>query len=246
MTTEEVLQQCIVEGNNVKLPSVQLDRKQYLDVAKSLELIGGKWKGGKVSAFVFPADPSHLLQQVQGGEKRNLKKEFQFFATPDSLCDELVEHANISSYNSFLEPSAGRGAIINAIHRVCPEVVVDCCELMEINQSFLTELPNTNFICDDFLNLKNVSEKKYDRIIANPPFYKNQDIDHVEQMLQHLSEGGRLVTVMSKHWQNSTNKKETAFRKRLDDLGADIINIDAGAFKESGTQIATCVVIIDK
>ena len=49
-TKEEVLQNCTVEGTVIKLPNTQLDRKLYQEVAKSLELIGGKWKGGKVFA----------------------------------------------------------------------------------------------------------------------------------------------------------------------------------------------------
>jgi len=53
MTKQKILQKCIVEGNLVKLPSGQLDRKLYQEVAKSLNLIGGKWKGGKTMAFVF-------------------------------------------------------------------------------------------------------------------------------------------------------------------------------------------------
>ena len=45
MTKEQVLQDCTIEGNVVKLPNIQLDRKDYQEVAKALELIGGKWKG---------------------------------------------------------------------------------------------------------------------------------------------------------------------------------------------------------
>jgi hypothetical protein len=37
----------------VKLPNQQLDRKEYLEVKKKLELIGGKWKGGKIQGFEF-------------------------------------------------------------------------------------------------------------------------------------------------------------------------------------------------
>ena len=91
MTKEEVLQKCTVEGNVVKLPNVQLDRNEYLEVKKALELIGGKWKGGKVFGFVFATDPTDLLAEIANGEKQNLKKEFQFFATPEKLADELVE-----------------------------------------------------------------------------------------------------------------------------------------------------------
>jgi len=41
-TKEQILQTCTIEGNVVKLPSEQLDRNLYIEVAKSLELIGGK------------------------------------------------------------------------------------------------------------------------------------------------------------------------------------------------------------
>lgn len=79
MTKEEVLQNCTIEGNIVKLPNEQLDRKLYQEVAKSLELIGGKWKGGKVQGFVFTLDPTELLNQISGGEQRNLKKGVPIF-----------------------------------------------------------------------------------------------------------------------------------------------------------------------
>ena len=51
MTKEEVLQQCTIDGNIVRLPDIQLERKLYTDVAKALELIGGKWKSGKVKGY---------------------------------------------------------------------------------------------------------------------------------------------------------------------------------------------------
>ena len=246
MTKEEVLQKCKVEGKIIKLPSEQLDRKIYMDVAKSLELIGGKWKGGKVMGFVFNEDPTELLSQIANGEKRNLKKEFQFFATPESLCNELVELAELNNYHTIMEPSAGQGAIIKAIHKIVPNVIVDCCEAMDMNQTFLKKLPNTNILCSDFLGLKAISSLKYDRIIANPPFSKNQDVDHVREMFSHLKSNGRLVSITSKHWQMSSNKKEVDFKNWLSDLGAQIIEVDAGEFKESGTSIATIIIVIDK
>ena len=88
-----ILKDCTVDGNVVKLPNIKLDRKEYLEVKKALELIGGKWKGGKVAGFVFASDPTDLLNQIANGEKRNLKKEFQFFATPEKLAAYLVELA---------------------------------------------------------------------------------------------------------------------------------------------------------
>lgn len=242
-TKEEVLQNCKVDGAIVKLPNVQLDRKLYQEVAKSLKLIGGKWKGGKVFGFVFDVDPTDLLEQIANGEKRNLKKEFQFFATPEKLADELVHLADLNQHDTILEPSAGQGAIIKAINKVC-DVVPDCYELMDINTIILNKSGLCfNLIGDNFLNH---SSKSYSKIIANPPFTKNQDIDHLKEMYNCLSPGGRLVCITSESWVNGNQKKQTGFKNWLIEIGAEIIDIERGTFKESGTMVGGKVVIINK
>ena len=245
-TKEEVLQNCTVEGMVVKLPSGQLDRKLYQEVAKSLELIGGKWKGNKIMGFVFSQDPTELLEQISNGEKRNLKKEFQFFATPIGLVRDLVKLAELDSKHMILEPSAGQGAIVNEILSQNPDAIVHAYELMDINRTFLNKIPDCIILGNDFMERDTYREGSFDRIIANPPFTKNQDIDHVQQMYDSLKVGGRLVSVMSRHFQHCDNKKETAFRQWLDEVNADIINVEAGTFKESGTMIASLIVVINK
>lgn len=243
MNKIEVLQNCKVEGNIVKLPDTQLDRKEYIEVKKALELIGGKWKGGKIFGFVFKTDPTDLLNQIANGENRNLKKEFQFFATPTDLAEKLVYYADLKNHDTILEPSAGQGAIIEHINKQC-NVVPECFELMETNKIILNKTDlKFDLIGDDFLKSNG---KEYSKIIANPPFSKNQDITHVYKMFDKLARGGRIVTIMSKHWQNSTNKKETQFREFLEELNAEITEINSGEFKESGTSIATVIVTIEK
>lgn len=242
-TKEQVLQNCTVEGNVVKLPNKQLDRKLYQDVAKALELIGGKWKGGKEAGFVFVTDPTDLLEQIAGGDKRNLKKEFQFFGTPDALADEVVIYANLKEDDTILEPSAGQGAIIKAINKDC-NVVPDCYELMDVNTIILKKSGlRFNLIGDDFLNHKG---KTYSKIIANPPFSKNQDIDHLKEMYYCLKDGGRLVCITSKSWENGSQKKQVDFRAWLDKVNANVISLEAGTFKESGTMVGGNIIIIDK
>lgn len=241
---QEILKKCTVEGHTVKLPPGQLDRKLYQDVAKSLELIGGKWKGGKVMGFVFQQDPSELLADIASGEKRNLKKEFQFFGTPKDIAYEMVREAHIETSDIVLEPSAGQGAIINAIHALHPGHMVNYFELMPLNQKILSDIPSTRFAGSDFLKC---NDRQWDKIIANPPFAKNQDIDHIRHMYDVLKPGGRIVTISSQHWQYSDNKKEKSFREWLyDDLEASVNGYGTGAFGESGTQVATFLIIIDK
>ena len=176
MEVKEVLQKCTVDGVVVKLPEGQLDRKLYEQVAKALQGIGGKWKGGKVMGFIFPTDPTENLDRIAGGEKINLKKDFQFFATPSKIADRLVELAGVKLSHSILDPSAGTGAIVSAIAKIQPNLPVDCYEAMDVNRSLLEKVENATILGEDFLQAP--TDKKYDRIIANPPFSKNQDIDH--------------------------------------------------------------------
>lgn len=259
MTVESVIAQCEVQpGNVVKLPPQQLDRKLYQDVAAKLQGIGGAWKGGKIAGFVFPFDPTERLAQIQGGEIVNLKKDFQFFETPSDLADELVRLAEIRNTDTVLEPSAGRGAIIEAIRRSNEHCYIDAFELMPENVSILkskcsnlTANPSHLWFSvwqADFLEQVDFerNQNHYDRIIANPPFTKNQDIDHVMAMWKCLKPGGRIVSIMSKHWQQSNNKKETDFRLFIAETNAEVIEVGAGTFAESGTKIASLIVVIDK
>jgi len=63
-------------------------------------------------------------------------------------------------------------------------------------------------------------------------------------MLKHAQK--RVISIMSKHWEHSSFKKETKFRDFIYSSNAKVIEIEAGAFKESGTMISSCIVIFDK
>ena len=104
MNLNDVLSSLSLSDNVVKLPDVQLDRGLYLEVKKVLEGIGGKWKGGKVQGFVFQSDPSVYLEKIQNGQRVNLKKEFQYFPTPDWLADEMVVALGVEPHHKVLEP----------------------------------------------------------------------------------------------------------------------------------------------
>lgn len=252
-TTSEaqaVLQQCTVHGNVVKLPDGQLDRKLYAEVKKALELIGGKWKGGKTYGFVFQADPTELLEQIANGEKRNLKKEYQFFATPPELAARMVEMAELGDtdgkgYGDILEPSAGQGAIVQAILKATEgAVTVHCYEPMDVNKLILNKITGVKWLGDDFMQA--ASGVLYDRIIANPPFTKNQDIDHIKLMYDLLKPGGVMVTLASPSWTFGSQKKQVEFRQWLTDTDAHIEEIPEDTFKESGTSIRTILIKIKK
>ena len=242
----ESLLKCKVNGNVLSLPPMsEGPLANYAEVRKALLNAGASYKK---KTFIFPSLAQPFIDRLTNGESVNIKKEFQFFATPDDIADWLVELAELRESDLILEPSAGQGAILKAINKVLPGKIVLCVELMPENRTVLESMATANLMDIDFLNLESAValSTKFTKIIANPPFSKNQDIDHIYQMYKCLKTGGRIVTVASKHWQNSSNKKEKEFRGWLSELDAEIHEIKAGAFKSSGTMISSVVIIIDK
>ena len=238
---EEIIKQGKLEDNIYYLPDIQMDRKEYLEVAKHLKFLGGKWNKGK-GGFIFDREIENIDELI--GDNTKKQKELQFFETPQELAKELVELSELDNYVAILEPSAGRGAIIKEIKKVCSRQI-QYCEIDKTNIKYLDEIDNLENVSTegDFLKFNDMT---FDRIIANPPFSKNQDIDHIKHMYSLLRNKGILVSIASKHWQSSNNKKETEFKQWLEDVQAEIIELETGRFKESSTNISSVIVRIIK
>jgi SAM-dependent methyltransferase len=241
-TVEEVLQNCTIKGKVVFLPDEQLERKLYLQVSQKLEFIGGKWNR-KERGFLFEQFPDELLERIKEGENVNLKKEFQFFETPSELAMVIVDLCEFEPGMDVLEPSAGKGGLLRHLPS---SMHVSACEINPLCFPFLNkEFPNVQLYEGDFMNLF-FTPNSFDRVIANPPFTNNQDIDHIEKMYELCRPGGRIVTVASRHWQIASTQKETRFREWLDSLDNEIIPVEAGTFKQSGTMIPSVIIVINK
>lgn len=245
---QDVLTESTLEGNLLYLPKVQLNAKLYNDTKKILEGIGGHWRGGKTKAFEFTIDPSEEIRSLIEDGVRNMASEYQYFPTPMNIAAELVQMAEIEPYHSVLEPSAGTGNICKAIWLIHREIHIDVYELWNRNVRELRKLEELPFPLieikgADFLE-KN-DGKKYDRIIGNPPFAKNQDIIHVRKMYECLADEGRLVAVMSPHWKFAGDRPSKEFRKWMDDVDGNYFDLPEGAFATSGTNVRSCVVVID-
>lgn len=241
---EEILKHCTLENNVLKLPQVQFNKKSYAEAKKWIEEAGGTWQGGKVQGFIFPFNPERVFSILQAGQRYNLQQEYQFFETPPEVADWLVMLAGgVHEDDTVLEPSAGRGALIKAIHRACPSVMVECYELMPENREFLHALDNVILLDEDFTK---DSVGSYTKIIANPPFANNQDIEHVILMYERLEKGGTLAAITSPHWKFASERKCVAFREWLEEVHGQVFEIGAGEFKDSGTGISTMAIVIKK
>lgn len=241
---EDILKHCTLEHQVLKLPKVQFNKKSYNEAKKWIEEAGGTWQGGKIQGFTFPFNPERVFSILNQGKRCNLQQEYQFFETPSDVADWLVMLAGgIQKDDTVLEPSAGRGALIKAVHRACPDVQVECYELMPENRDFLQTLENVILLGEDFTK---DCVGTYSKIVANPPFSKNQDIGHVRLMYEHLKEGGTLAAITSPHWKMASEKKCADFRQWLEEVHAEVFKISPGEFKDSRTSISTMAVVIKK
>jgi len=234
----EIIEQGNTEDNLYFLPNQQLDRKTYLDVNKVLESLGGKWNR-KAKAHVFESDISNAIDDVLlSGEVIVPKDEFQFFETPPDRVDQLIDLADIQPDHTCCEPSAGRGAIAKRLRDIVGVNLVTCIELNPDNVKALTDAGFTAYQYD-FLQYP--IDFKFDRIVMNPPFTRQQDIQHVEKALLNLKDGGCLVSVMSAGVMFRQNKKTLAFWDKVKEYDYEVIELPSGAFKVSGTMVNTVI-----
>jgi len=250
-----VLNQCEADENKLFLPQIQLDRKLYVATNKCLESIGLKWNRKEKCHIAEYNIEEKLNEIIEIGEYTDVKKEYQFFETPKELAKRMVEIAyaiNKDDQNSFkwLEPSAGKGAIINEIP---DHVNLTAVELNEENYKYLYnnffEKKKINSLISnprDFLLLSHKTIGLFDKILMNPPFAKQQDIQHILHAFNFLKEGGTLVAICSESPFFRENKKAKDFRKFLEENNAEVEKLLAGTFKESGTMVNTRLITITK
>jgi predicted RNA methylase len=247
-----VLSECSTDGNVLYLPSIQLERKLYEAVNKCLTNIGGKWNRSK-KGHVFDYAPADALDNLLlTGETEDLKKKFQFFPTPRNIAELMCELAELTADSRVLEPSCGKGDLADVIY----EQGVAALTGIELNpdmDKYLSEKPYRTILNLDFLEFveifseaKNHWSNELTHIIMNPPFARQQDIDHIRAAFDVLNSGGILVSVVSMSPFFRTNKKSADFRDWLAENNADIIDVPAGAFKASGTNIPTKIIKIVK
>lgn len=240
-----ILQNLSVENELVQMP--RMERVLYVKVNKCLTALGGKWDRRRMG-HVFDGDPGDRINDaVTTGHITDLKKEFQFYRTPSDLADRMVRIADVKPGDAVLEPSAGDGAILDALYRMIdPSRFVDAFELDERHQKALAVYePEATIYWGDFLTSRGV--RSYDKIIANPPFRNGQDVDHVKRMFDVLKPGGRIVAVMSPGWTFRTDRRHSEFREWIEDeVEAEWETLEPGTFRESGTMVNTVLVTIDK
>ena len=235
---QDVLERCIFTENTLKLPE-NLDRKLYVSVNKIIELAGGKWSK-KSKSHEFPGDPKVKLGlALETGSIVDEKKARQAYYTPPALAARMAVMASVKGH-AVLEPSAGGGSLAQA----CMDAGAEQVFCIDIDPVEVENLRSKGFpaYCTDFLMHKwGPTNAKFMRIVMNPPFTKNQDLKHIRHAVDNwLDKNGILVSIMSPN----LDRKEFKVLEILYDT--ETFDIDAGTFRESGTNIATKLLVLKK
>lgn len=240
LTIEQELALLTVSGSKLQMPAQQL--RHYDEISQRLVKAGGRYVTGRKKHFVFDdgIDCADLLRRTVAGEAVNFRQDYQFFATPENKAIEAAEKIRKTlgtlQGKRILEPSAGTGALANVVREMGADVVV--IEAWSVNAIKLRAL-GYEVIETDFLSVTPEQIGTFDAVLANPPFTRNQDIQHVMHMLQFVRPGGALSVIMSTSWLEGKTKAHSQFKEFLATQDVTVTGIEAGAFKESGTTVPT-------
>lgn len=139
-----------------------------------------------------------------------------FYPTPQNLIDKMLFDIDFSMIKSILEPSAGKGNIVEALKKKEEirsygynkyQFDIDC---IEVNQNLQHILKGKSFrvVYNDFLTYDTM--KEYDLIVMNPPF--SNGCKHLLKALEMQSRNGGAVVCLL----NAETLKNTCTNDRQD------------------------------
>jgi len=185
-------------------------------------------------------DPVLKAEQALIGKKLD-----GFFPTPKPIISRMLELADIQPGDHILEPSAGKGDILDMIRLHHPESEITA---IERNGTLFDVLEAKGHAVErsDFLE----HQGDYNRIIMNPPFEKNSDITHIRHAYNLLTPNGKLIAIMSEGPFFRNDSQATEFRNWLDEAGGESEQLPDDAFNNAEvfrkTGVRTRIVTITK
>lgn len=177
--------------------------------------------------------------------KTSVAKNFAFYPTPESTADYFLDGLPLYREEgavpiTVLEPSAGTGNLARRIKDQKPHPIVDCIEIQpKLAAALRQSIGFRNVWCADFLTVKPDPKNLYDRVVMNPPFDRERDIDHVIHALEFLKPDGYLTAIMSAGTEFRETRKAVAFRALMQKMNARFNDLPSGSFSSVGTNINT-------
>ena len=180
-----------------------------------------------------------------------------YYPTPEEFLDVITEGIDFQGMKYVLEPSAGKGNIVEYLSQPRKQVIhserygdyeseyryeldIDCIEIEPELQGILRD-KGYRVVHDDFLTYH--TYKHYDLIIMNPPF--SQGARHLLKAIdvQSISGGGIICILNAETLRNAYTNERKELVQRLSEYGAEIKYYE-GAFSvaENPTDVEVAVV----
>ncbi|MEH7234524.1 DNA methyltransferase, partial [Bacillus safensis] len=181
------------------------------------------------------------------------KENSDFYPTPASLINKMNKKIDWKSIKSVLEPSAGSGNLVEAIHkqfdytkayRRNSKYDIDVIEYDE-NLRHVLKGKNFRVISDDFTSFN--TYKKYDLIFMNPPFSAgDKHLLKAIDLIESQNRAGQIVCLLNAETlKNPYSNDRKHLVRRLTDLNADVDFLeDAFVSSERKTSVETALVYI--
>lgn len=216
----------------------QLERKLYERVNLALHAVGGVWHRYK-KAHVFTIDAAEAIAGLLATGEVITDVDQGFYPTPEPTVERLLDLAELEPGCEVLEPSAGRGAIAEAV--AARRAIVDCVELDAARAEHIRAGGYARQVtAADFFSVK--VERRYQRVIMNPPFAGRQDIRHVKRALRFIQPGGLLVAIMYGSLTYREDRRTKDFLARVWEARGTLWELPADAFPAVG--VATVIAVI--
>jgi len=185
--------------------------------------------------------------------KKEVKKLFnkEFYPTPKWLIKKMLDDIDIEKVKYILEPSAGKGDIIDEIkekYKNCysyryskPDVDIDAIEVDD-NLRLLLKGKEYKVVFNDFLNFN--TYKKYDLIVMNPPFSCGDK--HLLKAIEMQKDGGAIVCLLNAETiRNPYTNTRKDLKRKLTELEAKIEFLEnAFVYAENETDVEIALVKI--
>lgn len=175
-----------------------------------------------------------------------------FFPTPEPVINMMLERI-LNRESKILEPSAGKGDIMDAlvrngytdVHGI--ESNVTLCEILKAKGHKMIGDGAGDF--EELSRFDHPQAKSFDYVLMNPPFERGEDAAHVILAYTYwLKPGGRLVAIVGGGSMSRQDKKGVAFREFLAMYGFWVEDIPEGSFKTAfnPTGVSCKMLTIDK
>lgn len=234
-------------------------------VAEAKRMIEGWWNSdSRDDSFYIPSKKKAVSPAFLPSDDSS-----SFYPTPPKLAGKMFAKVDWSEVDSILEPSAGKGDLIEAVKsflaarrdawrekgkRMCVnqellrsegpcEADIDCVEIDQ-NLRLILRVKGYRLIADDFLTLQ--TQKTYALILMNPPFAKGAE-HLLKAIAMQKRTGGQIVCLLNAETiRNPYNNIRKELKAELAKYGASIEMVKDGfKYAERKTAVETAIVYLN-